>query len=172
MMIIREKALAALQAWGISQAHSLEELSPEKVFRVRRANGDDLILKLVGEGAHERLDLQFDLLRHLASQGVPVAVPLRARDGQQTVDIEGTRFTLSPCLISDDDPKPGKPEDLIRSYGKAFAQLHVSLANYPNLELAATTWKNDPLGEFLERSSRCTAPQIRFQMNNKVLPTG
>lgn len=145
-----DKALTALLAWNVQPSEALQEVRSGRVFKVKRADGNNLILKRVGERAHERLELQLDVLQHLACSGVPVAVPLKTTNGQQVVEVQETRFTLSPCLITDSDPEPGRWEDRILSYGQTFARLHVALASYPNVELARTTWSNDPLKECFE----------------------
>lgn len=142
-----KKATAALAAWNIQPHGSLKEIHPARVFKVAQMVGYDLILKDVGEYPVERLLFQFDVLQHLATSGVPVAVPLKAANGQQAAETQGTLFTLLPCLIADSDPKPGNWEERIPSYGETFARLHLALATYPNEDMARKTWSSDPLKE-------------------------
>jgi Ser/Thr protein kinase RdoA (MazF antagonist) len=146
-MATLEDATTALAAWDIQPHGMLKEIHPQRVFKVYQKTGDDLILKDVSNQSPERLAFEFDVLQHLATKEIPVAVPLKAANNQQAVSIQGTHYTLSPCLLAEDAAEPGAWEDRIPSYGELFARLHLALASYPNTELAETTWSSDPIKE-------------------------
>ena len=149
-MVTVDEAVDVLNAWGIQPYRPLEEIHPSRVFKVHRVIGDALILKDVGEHAVERLLFEIDVLKHLSASGVPVAVPLKAVQGQCVVDAHETRFTLSPCLVKEGDPEPAGWEERIPGYGAAFARLHLALATYPTEGLAEKTWSSNPLSETYE----------------------
>ena len=144
-------ATTVLAAWNIEPEGELKEIHPARVFRVAQMESNDLLLKDVGDTPVERLLFEFGVLEHLADSGVPVAVPLKTSDGEQVVAAQGTRFTLSPCLITDSDSEPSDWEDRLASYGEAFARLHLALASYPEDDLARKTWSSNPLKESLDR---------------------
>ena len=146
-----EEATTALSAWDIQPHGSLKEILPGRVFKVGQTVGNGLILKAVPNERFENLLFEFEILQHLATSGVPVAVPLKTTDGQQTIDLQGACYTLSPCLIGDDDPEPGEWVDRLPSYGEVFARLHLALATYPDGASATKTWSNDPLGETFDK---------------------
>jgi Ser/Thr protein kinase RdoA (MazF antagonist) len=72
---------------------------------------------------------QFSLLSTLASHGVPVAVPLLARDGVFFVRQAELFYCLSPYLAGEviTDPYAAGAEGRIRSLGAAIAGLHTGL---------------------------------------------
>ena len=76
-MVTLDEAVEALSIWGIQPSRPLEEIHPGRVFKVHPVVSDALILKDVGEHAIERLRFEIDVLKHLSSSGVPVAVPLK-----------------------------------------------------------------------------------------------
>jgi Ser/Thr protein kinase RdoA (MazF antagonist) len=71
------------------------------------------------------------LLKTLAAQGVPVAVPLRTRSGERFVQVNEDFFDLSPHLqgmVYADHYAPGAAERA-RQFGAAIARLHTALCN-------------------------------------------
>ncbi len=150
-MATLDAAMRALAAWDIRLYGDLEEMLVGRVFKVRQKSGRSLILKDVGQQSLERLVFECDVLGHLYAQGIPVAVPIKTREGRPLADFEGSRFTLTPCLLAEDAEEPGEWVERVPSYGETFACLHLALATYPNTVLAATTWSSDPFGETFDR---------------------
>jgi len=125
--------------WDVRVSGAVEEILPEIVFRFSSERGDDLILKEVGgidDGVLNRLAFEYEVILHVHNSGLPVAVPLRDRQGRIAVPWEGHYYRLSPCLPSADVEVTGSARDLLfHNYGKSIAEMHLALATFPNDKL-------------------------------------
>ena len=129
---------AVLAHWDLPSVRSVERLDgQDHVFRVQTA-GQAMILKDVGAKSHGRqhLELIQGVLDHLASRGVPVAIPIRSRSGLIAVQSSGRHFQLLEYIEAG-----GYPEDselggeVYRQVGAAIADLHEALASYEDADL-------------------------------------
>lgn len=147
-----EKVDGVLQQWHVSVSGPLGEIHPGRVYRVRSTEGEDLILKklALSQNSQDRLDLEHEILRHLDSTGVPIALPLAAPDGRTFVLHSDALFTLSPDLVEAGTERTPWTE-MAGRYGEAIAQLHESLSLLPTAQFAERTWRNRPLEESLDQ---------------------
>jgi Ser/Thr protein kinase RdoA (MazF antagonist) len=114
------------------------------VYRITAAGGREYVLKRVDQaGFARRLAGQFPLMLHLASSGVPVAVPIAVdrRLGQFAVDSGPHKYWLSTCLPARcDDARIRWPRLYATNTGAAIASLHRALLTYPH---PIDSWKMD-----------------------------
>jgi Ser/Thr protein kinase RdoA (MazF antagonist) len=150
-MATADEAIHALVAWNIEPCGELEQVIPHRVFKVRQKSGVSLILKDVSKQRFESLSFELDVIGHLDREGIPVAVPIKAINGQQIIDMGDVRYTLAPSLLADGAKEPGEWVDRVPSYGAIFAELHLALKSYPNAALAAKAWSSDPVGESFDQ---------------------
>ncbi len=86
---------------------------------------------------------EYKLLETLAAQGVPVAVPLRARSGEPFVQVGEDFFDLTPHLPGTvyADHYALSAAERARQFGEAIARLHTALrtcdqlASVPDMDL-------------------------------------
>jgi Ser/Thr protein kinase RdoA (MazF antagonist) len=134
-----ESLLDVLTGWDVKASGQVEMLSPEGIYRLASERGDELILKDVGPVGDQllgKLAFENEVLLHLQSTGLPVAVPLPDRLGEIAVPWQGHVYTLSPYLPDDGGAVRGchRPR-LLRNYGAATARMHRALATFPQNRL-------------------------------------
>ena len=93
--------------WEVGSIGAIDEIHPERVWRVELAGGESLILKDIGAGEDvaRRFAFELDVLQHLDRSGVGVAVPLSqpTQAGREAlVEHNGHLYTLSPFLAFED----------------------------------------------------------------------
>ncbi|MCJ7739105.1 MAG: hypothetical protein MUQ10_17630 [Anaerolineae bacterium] len=125
--------------WGVRVSGPVKEILPETLFRFSSERGDDLVLKEVGgidAGILNRLEFEYEVIRHVHNSGLPVAVPLRDGQGRIAVPWEGHYYRLSPCLPNADGEVADSARDLLfHNYGMTIAQMHLALAAFPHDKL-------------------------------------
>ena len=125
--------------WDVVVYGAIEEILPEVLFRFSSECGDDLVLKAVGgidDSVLNRLEFEYEVIQHVHNSGLPVAVPLRDRQGRIAVPWEEHYYRLSPCLPNADGEVTGLARDLLlHSYGETIAQMHLALAAFPHDKL-------------------------------------
>jgi len=125
--------------WDVRVSGVVEEILPEVLFRFSSERGDDFVLKEVGgidDSVLNRLEFEYEVIRHVHNSGLPVAVPLRDRQGRVAVAWEGHYYRLAPCLPSADGEVTGSARDLLfHNYGKTIAEMHLALAAFPRDKL-------------------------------------
>ncbi len=141
----------ALDAWDI-QPSTFEILAEGRVFRVLTRSGSRCVLKCMGKDSvnlQDRLEMETEILLHLYSSDVPVAIPIPSIGGLHTVEIDGSMYTLSPDLPRDEtDPYVAKTSLEI---GRSIAQLDTVLAQYDVSDFENRTWRSAPFREYRER---------------------
>lgn len=134
------RARAALGAWvgHIGPVATLKVAYPgwaggeATAFAVTTKCGERFILKNIASSLNaERIDTEYNLLRHLQAFGVPVAVPIPPDSGQLCVRDQDGVYLLYPMLPADQTIPPGGIEEVYANIGAAVARLHVALAAYP-----------------------------------------
>jgi len=134
------RARAALGAWAghIGPIAALEVAHPgwaggeATAFAVTTKRGERFILKnAAGKLNAERIDTEYNLLRHLQAFGVPVALPILPDSGQLCVRDQNDVYLLYPMLPADHTIAPTGVEQVYANIGAAVARLHVALAAYP-----------------------------------------
>jgi Ser/Thr protein kinase RdoA (MazF antagonist) len=118
--------------WEIGPIRSLTEQprwesASGNVTFVETESGARYVLKR--KTVRHTLPHEYKLLETLAAQGVPVAVPLRARSGEPYVQMGEDWFDLSPHIpgtVYNDHYAPGAAERA-RQFGAAIARLHAAL---------------------------------------------
>ncbi|MCD6285447.1 MAG: hypothetical protein J7M39_05995, partial [Anaerolineae bacterium] len=122
--------------WDVRVSGAVEEILPEVLFLFSSERGDDFVLKEVGDiddSVLNRLEFEYEVILHVHNFGLPVAVPLRDRQGRVAVPWEGHYYRLSPCLPSADGEVTGPARDrLFHNYGKTIAEMHLALAAFPH----------------------------------------
>lgn len=125
-----------LSAWAsrVGNTPACQRLAEHSyVFRVRGSR-QTFILKEAGlinpqDNVPRKLAAEADVLRHLHAQGVGVAVPEPADDGQPYLQRDGRYYTL--CVEIPSAPDENAPLDRVYSnIGIAIARLHRALACY------------------------------------------
>ena len=128
-----------LSYWEIDPIRSVNVLPPgesapgRNVAFVETVSGARYVLKR--KTVHRTRQQEYRLLEILAAQGVPVAVPLRARSGEPFVQVGEYFFDLSPHLpgtVFSDHYAPGA-SGRARQFGVAIARLHAALCNCDQL---------------------------------------
>jgi len=74
--------------WDVVVSGPVEAILPETVFRFSSERGEGFVLKKVGgidDSRPDRLEFERELLLHVCTAGLPVAVPLRDRRGRIAV---------------------------------------------------------------------------------------
>ncbi|MCJ7738479.1 MAG: phosphotransferase [Anaerolineae bacterium] len=127
-------ALEVLDAWNVTPSGPVEGIDPKGTFRIPMDGGDDLILTCIGGDdarTAEQAALEHGVLQHLDGSGLPVAVPLRDRQGRTAVPHGGCLYALVPRLRgSQGGSKPTDCDELYRSYGGTIARMHMALATF------------------------------------------
>ncbi len=114
---------AAYQGWAGGEATA---------FAVTTERGEQFVLKNIrGKLNAERVDTEYDLLRHLQASGVPVAVPVPPDGGRLCVEDRDGVYLLYPMLPVDHAVPSDGVEQVYAHIGAAVARLHVALAAYP-----------------------------------------
>ena len=150
-MASHQEAVDVLKYWNVVPSGTLQQIHPERVYHVQTQNGEDLLLKDLGTDYSEgRLALEFEVLQHLSTAQVPVAVPLLDKRGNPAVISGGHLFTLSPFLKPRGSAETVSWEALCKTYGMAIGDLHIALASFPTEGLVRRTWRNDPIKESFE----------------------
>ncbi|GEM_PF-654206 len=157
-MTAREKRIREIAgSWEIGGIRALTDLHIGNVYKVELDGGSALILKNIGKDTpqiRERFVFEQDVLRHLESRGIPVALPMLRGDGETFIDDEGALYTLSPFLAASDSWKTLAPEGLGRLHrecGAAIARLGAALAAFPCPDIEARTWKTEFARDLRER---------------------
>ena len=127
-----------LAHWELGPILSITEQVPGEfaagnVTFVETELGSRYVLKR--KTVRRTLPNEYTLLETLAAQGVPVAVPLRARSGEPYGQMGGDWFDLSPHLagmVYTDHYASGAAERA-RQFGVAIARLHAALRNCEQL---------------------------------------
>lgn len=133
-----------VEPWTIG-AITAQEVIQGNVFRLMCEGGEQYVLKNIGERTAEkisRLEFERDVLSHVEAQGLPVAVPLLARDGLPYSLVSGEIYRLSRWLPNTPaEPRtPAEKDHLYRSYGRAIARFHDALASYTDEVMLRRTW--------------------------------
>jgi Ser/Thr protein kinase RdoA (MazF antagonist) len=95
--------------------------------------------RVIGRGWRTREEILFelDVLRHLASKGVPVAAPVARRDGTTICEVhapEGLRQLVLFTYARGEPVSPSKQtEALARCYGQAVAALHTATDDFTSV---------------------------------------
>ncbi len=132
-MIERQAVDDLLKAWQSSAGTllSCEMLhNKDTVWLITMTRGEQLVLKEVGARSEaRRLASYYPVWLHLATCGIPVAVPFLSDDGSCFVTYRDTLYTLSPYLpaVTRVGEKHGFANENI---GRAIGQLHQALASY------------------------------------------
>lgn len=162
-----QEAVEVLQHWNVVPSGTLREIHPERVYQVQTQKGEDLLLKDLGANhSKDRLTLEFEVLQHLSTAQIPVAVPLLDKRGNPAVVSGGHLFTLSPFLKARGSAEAVSWEALCMRYGAAIGDLHIALASFPTEGLMHRTWRNDPMKESFE--DRIPSLQRFLQGNQAV----
>jgi Ser/Thr protein kinase RdoA (MazF antagonist) len=127
-----------LAYWEIGPIRSITEQAPGEssagnVTFVETEAGERYVLKR--KTVHRTLSQEYPLLAALAEQGVPVAVPLRARSGEPFLQEGEDFYDLSPQLPGTiyADHYAHEATERARQFGGAIAQLHAALRNCDQL---------------------------------------
>jgi Ser/Thr protein kinase RdoA (MazF antagonist) len=122
-----------LSYWNVGLVRSVNVPPPDEsapagnVAFIETVSGTRYVLKR--KTVRRTWQEEYQLLEALAAQGVPVAVPLRARSGEPYVQVGEGCFVLSPHLpgaIYTDHYASGAAERA-RQFGAAIARLHSGL---------------------------------------------
>ena len=127
----------------------LTEIHEGMVFRVSSSRGVFILKDLGATQSRDRLELEHEILAHLDSQGVPVALPVPTAAGHASVDHDGHVFTLSRSLSSPNEQIEDRQASLLNC-GQAVAELHLALASLPVDEFAVRTWHNRPVAQVFD----------------------
>jgi Ser/Thr protein kinase RdoA (MazF antagonist) len=131
-----ESIFDILAAWDVTASGPVDMLRPEGIYRLSNERGDRLILKDIGrinDQIEGRLAFEYEVLLHLQSAGLPVAVPLPDAQGRIAVPWKEHYYTLSPSLPDDGGAvSPAGRDGLLRNYGATTAQMHRALATFPH----------------------------------------
>ncbi len=136
-----------LKHWRLDTIASWRAIQ-DKVFRITLVDGRQLVLKDLGlqnERTIQRLQFEYDVLRHVVQTGLPAAVPLLSDDGRPyVVDVDRV-FRLSNWLRNEPaEVNTGEERRrLFRNYGAAIARFHRALTSYTDPEILSRTWQTD-----------------------------
>jgi Ser/Thr protein kinase RdoA (MazF antagonist) len=127
-----------LAYWEIGSIRSITEQprgesASGNVTFIETESGTRYVLKR--KTVHRTLPHEYKLLETLAAQGVPVAVPLRARSGEPYIQVGEDCFDLAlklPGTVYINHYAPGAMERA-RQFGAAIARLHAALRNCEQL---------------------------------------
>ncbi|HET8729754.1 MAG TPA: homoserine kinase [Moraxellaceae bacterium] len=98
-------------------------------YFVTLVDGHELVLTLFEELSAGEADFLGPLLDHLEAAGVPVATPLKNRQGRYLGPLRNKPAQLAKRLPGRHPEQPGLSE--CRSMGTTLAHLHVALEGYP-----------------------------------------
>src|SRR3712207_6816883 len=141
-MLDEQTVVSALLHWSqaIGTANSWRPLHHKhSVLAVTTNQGQFVLKQVVQTPDEERLMSEYRVLQHLKLEGVPVAVPLLADNGQPFVADQGQIYTVAPMLPMSNDIS-SSPERLYANLGSAIGRLHKALATYPD---AIPSWTMD-----------------------------
>jgi Ser/Thr protein kinase RdoA (MazF antagonist) len=131
------------------------------VWAVITERGERFILKnIAGKLNAERVETEYDLLRHLQAFAVSVAVPVLADSGQLRVEHQGRIYLLYPQLPVDHDIRPADIKQVYAHIGAAVARLHKALAVYPG---HIDSWTMNLPHTVIEE----TVPRIRLALTDQ-----
>jgi Ser/Thr protein kinase RdoA (MazF antagonist) len=107
-------------------------------FLVRTANGEKYVVRISGQGRRTRADINSEtaFIVHLDQMGVPVAVPVAARDGRLFTSIalpEGPCFVVMFRFLDGRDPRHDDPRDAALQ-GQTLARIHLAAENFKQAE--------------------------------------
>ena len=143
----RNRVKEVLAAWDIGAAQAIVDIHPGEVYKVECVTGTSFVLKNIGEQGPQtvaRFQFEHQVLRHLDSTGISVALPIPNQEGELLVLRNGNLYTLSPYLTANNKWLELDLEGLRRlnrNCGAAIARLHVALATFPAQDLENRTWK-------------------------------
>jgi Ser/Thr protein kinase RdoA (MazF antagonist) len=137
---------------GLSDVYLLETLSAKYVLRISHSHWR----------TKSDIDFELELLDHLKQSGTPVAVPLRTRNGELSVEIfapEGLRyaslFTYAPGRVPVGDLNVEQSHKL----GEAVAKMHCSTQNFRS----SAHRQHLSLEYLLDESLGAIEPYLRFR---------
>lgn len=154
-MATQQLAHSIAASWGVEAEYPFEEIKPGEVYRLHSLDGRTLKLKALAKSGvlntADRLELQHEVLVHLASCGVGVAVPICHPSGGSYAATDDHYFTLSPWL-GPADPGGADPLQLFYNCGRAVAGMHEALSQLSAEDFRSRTWTNDPIAQTFEQS--------------------
>lgn len=154
-MVTEREVPEFLAGWGVKTITSIEVLKPDRLFRIRDADGRDFALKCLPSddklNTAERLSLQHEILSHLFQSKVGVSVPIRHSSGKTWATDDSRIYVLSSWLDASGSMNDTNPHQLIPNWGRAVAELHVALSGLRTDDFKRRTWRNVPLAEVYEQ---------------------
>jgi Ser/Thr protein kinase RdoA (MazF antagonist) len=166
----RSKRLETLvERWGISDIREWVPIKA-KVCGLTLSDGRKYALKEIGEageGCLARLRFDRDVLLHAADQGVKVALPLAAMDGEPFAIDSGLAYGLTAWLRNEAAEAPDEAGlvRLYRGYGAAIGGFHRALSGYRDEGLSSRTWRTDLKARILDQA----LPVVRSRLRGKRL---
>lgn len=136
-----------LNAWDVGKICDVEKIYRDTVFKVVTQE-TVWILKDLGtpdRGQNQNLTLQYDILHHLNAADIPVAIPLKNRDGQIVTLYNEHLYILIPYLSNGSRPTTTKDRLMrYRNCGIAIAKLHLALRTFPIERFGEKLWETEP----------------------------
>jgi Ser/Thr protein kinase RdoA (MazF antagonist) len=134
-----------LQAWGIEVVIGWQVIQ-ENIAKVTLADGRVFVFKNLGPNtaaATQRLQFEYDVLTHVAGQGLAVAVPLLSKASLPYVVESDQVYRLSHWLPNQPARVQTEEEQghLYRNYGAALGRFHKALASYEDADILNRTWE-------------------------------
>jgi Ser/Thr protein kinase RdoA (MazF antagonist) len=147
-------AFEALSAWEVGRIAAVDELKPERVWRVTAGDGV-FVLKNWGvkdDGLEQRVRFYQDVMAHVAAQGIAVERALPTRENTVIRRKGAEAWWLVRALPNDPRALVGdEGEALQRNYGGAIAGLHRALATFPPEDARRRTWRKAFRQEVLQQ---------------------
>jgi len=134
-----------LQTWSIDDISEWQAIQ-ENIAKVILADDRAFVFKNLGlnsEAATRRLQFEYDVLTHVAGQGLAVAVPLLSQASLPYVIESDQVYRVSHWLPNRPARVQNEEEQshLYWNYGAALGRFHKALASYEDADILSRTWE-------------------------------
>lgn len=161
---------ALLTHWGIDQVTHWEPFQAN-VFHLILADERHFVFKAIGpeqQAIIDRLHFEYDVLHHVETQGMAVAVPLLSTAGTPYHLADGQIYRLSRWLPNRyvEPQTSDERAQLYHNYGRALAHFHQALATYQDERIEQRTWRTNLQKRVFDEA----IPVIQAQLDPAKLP--
>ena len=120
----------------------------DNVVQITGAGGQQYVLKNLGQINDKllnRIQFEYDVLRHVEMRGVPVGIPLLTSEGDPYLIDGDSVFRLTKWLTNQPSAIQTKKQQvqIYQNYGTAIGRFHQALATYEDSEITNRTWQTD-----------------------------